>query len=95
MKLPVPILFKWDQGNKDKNWKRHKIHYKEIEEVFFNRPIKIFPDVGHSQKEKRFLAYGRTNSDVLLTVVFVVRNKKLRAISARRQNKNEKAIYEK
>ena len=95
MNLSVPILFEWDDGNIDKNWKRHQIHYKEIEEVFFNRPIKIFPDVRHSQKEKRFLAYGRTNSDVLLTVVFVVRNKKLRAISARRQNKNEKALYEK
>ncbi|PJC33522.1 hypothetical protein CO051_01360 [Candidatus Roizmanbacteria bacterium CG_4_9_14_0_2_um_filter_39_13] len=95
MKLHVPIAFEWDEGNKDKNWKKHTIHYKEIEEVFFNRSIKIFPDSRHSQKEKRFLAYGRTHSDRLLTIIFTVRNNKIRIISARRQSKKERSIYEK
>ncbi len=95
MKLPVPIVFEWDEGNKEKNLKKHKIHYKEIEEVFFNRPIKIFSDTKHSQKEKRFMAYGKTNKDDKLTVIFTVRKKKLRVISARKQNKKERSIYEK
>jgi len=95
MKLPIPILFEWDEGNRNKNWVKHKVHHKEIEEVFFNRPVKIFPDIKHSEKERRFLAYGKSNSNNQLMVIFSVRNKKLRVISARRQNKKERRIYEK
>ena len=95
MKLPIPISFEWDFGNQEKNWKKHRIHYKEIEEVFFNKPIKIFPDKQHSQKEDRFLAYGKTKTNESLTIIFTVRRNKLRIISARRQNKRERKIYEK
>jgi hypothetical protein len=95
MKLPIPISFEWDEGNSEKNWKKHKIHYKEIEEIFFNKPLAIFPDRYHSQKEERFLAYGKTNTDDLLIVVFTVRDTKLRIISARKQNKKERNVYEK
>jgi len=95
MNLPTPIKFEWDIGNKDKNWISHKIHYKEIEEVFFNKPIKFYIDDKHSIREKRFLVYGKTNNDDKLTIIFTVRNKKLRVISARLQNKKEKKIYAK
>jgi len=95
MKLPVPILFDWDEGNRDKSWQKHKIHFKETEEVFFNKPVKIFPDKKHSTAENRFLGLGRTNNDNLLTIIFTIRNKKLRIISALSQNKKERKIYEK
>lgn len=94
MKFPTPLTFEWDEGNQDKNWNKHNVYYREIEEVFFNRPIKIFPDFQHSQTEHRFLAYGKTNTGDLLTVVFTIRDQKLRVISARRQNKKERHIYE-
>ncbi len=94
MKLHAPLTFDWDEGNQDKNLNKHGVHYREIEEVFFNRPVKIFPDIGHSQIERRFLAYGKTNSGDLLLVVFTIRDQKLRVISARRQNKKERYIYE-
>lgn len=94
MKFPTPLAFDWDEGNQEKNWNKHNVHYREIEEVFFNKPIKIFSDVTHSQTEHRFLAYGKTNTNDLLAVVFTIRDQKLRVISARRQNKKESCIYE-
>ncbi|PJC29162.1 hypothetical protein CO053_00820 [Candidatus Shapirobacteria bacterium CG_4_9_14_0_2_um_filter_40_11] len=95
MKLPVPLSFDWNKGNLDKNWLKHKVSLKEAEEIFFNRPLKIFEDEKHSQKEERLLAYGITNRRRQLMIVFTLRGEKIRIISARNQNKKERRIYEK
>ncbi|MCF6356545.1 MAG: BrnT family toxin [Draconibacterium sp.] len=47
----------------------------------------------HSQKESRWYLLGRTDSEKLLFVVFTVRNKLIRVISARDMNKKERVIY--
>lgn len=94
VQLPVPLVFDWDQGNIEKNWARHEVHDKEAEEVFFNKPLKIFPDTKHSETEKRFLALGVTNKKRQLTIIFTIRKRNLRVISARDQNKKEKSKYE-
>ena len=95
MKLPVPLSFDWNKGNLDKNWLKHKVSLKEAEEIFFSRPLKIFEDEKHSQKEERLLAYGITNRRRQLMIVFTLRGEKIRIISARNQNKKERRIYEK
>jgi uncharacterized DUF497 family protein len=95
MKLSIPLAFDWDKGNIDKNWEKHKVHFKEAEEIFFNKPLKIFPDKKHSKKEKRFLAFGITNLRRKLTIIFTFRKNKLRVISARNQSKKERGEYEK
>lgn len=82
--------FDWDQGNINKNWKRHGVSDVECEQVFFNQPIIILPDVKHSVSEERFLLLGRTDTDRLLFVVFSVRAKLVRVISARDMNRKEK-----
>ncbi len=93
MKLPVPVSFNWDKGNIDKNWKRHKVHFKESEEIFFNKPLKTYRDIKHSQKEERFVALGMTNKKRLLCIVFTLRKAQIRVISARDQSKIEKELY--
>lgn len=95
MKLPIPISFDWDKGNIDKNWEKHKVHFKEAEEVFFNKPLKIFPDAKHSITEKRFQILGVTNNERKLSIFFTIRNKRIRIISARDQNKKERIKYAK
>ena len=94
-KLPAPLSFDWDGGNLEKNWQKHKVHFKEAEEIFLNRPLKLFEDPKHSIKEERFLAYGITNQGRKLTVVFTVRKQKVRPISTRDMNKKEVTVYEK
>lgn len=86
--------FDWDNFNKDKNWIKHKVDFREGEEVFFNKPLKIYPDLEHSSREKRFLGLGRTNKFRKLTIIFTLREKKIRIISARDQNKKERRKYE-
>lgn len=95
MKLPKPNKFEWDLGNKDKNWEKHKVHFKEAEEVFLNKPLIIFSDLKHSFVEKRFQALGLTDKKRYLTVFFTLRNDNIRVISARDQSKKERSKYEK
>lgn len=94
MKLPVPLVFDWDEGNIEKNKKKHRVGFRECEQAFFDTKIKFFEDPGHSETEERFVAYGQTDGERCLTVVFTVRNQKVRIISARDQNKKERRVYE-
>ena len=80
------IGFEWDKGNSQKNGVRHRVTKGECEQVFFNEPIIAFNDEKHSQEENRWYLLGRTDSEKLLFVVFTVRNKLIRVISARDMN---------
>ena len=86
--------FDWDEANREKNWIKHKVDYKESEEIFFNKPLFIDENLKHSSKEKRFEALGQTNKGRGLFVVFTIRNNKIRIISARDQDSKERRKYE-
>ena len=88
------VEFEWDKGNVGKN-KKHRVEDKEAEEVFFDNKKFIFKDVIHSKKEERFRIIGTTKQGRLLFIVFTIRNKKVRIISARNINKKEVFLYEK
>jgi len=90
--LPEILIFDWDKGNLE-HIKKHDVVYNECEDVFYNEPI-FFEDKKHFEKEERFLAYGVSNENRLLIVVFTIRNNKLRVLSSRNQNKKERAIYD-
>ena len=85
--------FEWDEGNVDKNWHLHGVTDGECEDVFFNLPLIIAFDKEHSEKENRFLALGRTETNRWLFVSFVVRRKLIRVISARDMTKSETRKY--
>ena len=85
--------FQWDQGNSDKNWEKHKVSKSECEQAFFNIPIVIADDTKHSIDENRWYILGRTDTDRLLFIVFTIREKLIRVISARNMNKKEREIY--
>lgn len=95
MKLPAPLSFEWDKGNIEKNWERHGVHFREAEEVFLGKSLKIFPDPKHSQKEERFVAFGESSQKRNLTVFFTIRNERVRVISARDQSRKERLEYAK
>jgi uncharacterized protein len=85
--------FDWDDFNINKNWNRHLVNYTECEEIFFNEPIIVSNDVKHSAQEDRYFSLGNTNNNRLLFIVFTIRKRKIRVISARDMNKNERKIY--
>ena len=89
--------FDWDKGNRDK-CQKHGVSILEIESLF-DGSIAVFPDITHSDKEKRFIAIGKTEKARYVFMVFTLRNsedgKLIRPISARYMHDKEVKYYEK
>lgn len=86
--------FDWDEGNRDKNWGKHKVSDGEAEQVFFNAPLIAAKDVLHSKAETRFYALGQTDAGRRLFIAFTIRKKLVRIISAREMTRREQRRYE-
>jgi uncharacterized DUF497 family protein len=86
--------FEWDEGNLEKNWTLHRVAFWEAEEIFFNEPLVMAPDLKHSESEPRFLALGQADSGRLLFVSFTVRGSLIRLISVRDMTRKEVSRYE-
>ena len=86
--------FQWDSGNINKNLHKHNVENWECEQVFFNRPLLALDDPKHSASEKRWAAFGKTDTGRSLVVIYTKRNKLIRIISARDMNKRERKFYE-
>lgn len=81
--------FDWDEGNKNKNLIKHRVEGVESEQVFTDDPV-FFEDEVHSGKENRWGVVGTAENGRRLTIFFTIRQRKIRVISARDQNKSEK-----
>ena len=88
------LEFQWNRGNIDKSFKKNKIRDKEAEEPFFDRKRKAFKDELHPKDKERYRMVGKTKKGRLLFIVFTMRGKKIRIISARDINKKEVYLYE-
>lgn len=86
--------FDWDKGNLLKNWEKHGVTVAECEQLFFNLPMVAAEDEEHSTGETRYFAIGKTDAGRFLFVVFTVRVKMIRVISARDMNRKERRVYE-
>ncbi|MCX5824385.1 MAG: BrnT family toxin, partial [Deltaproteobacteria bacterium] len=73
---------------------KHNIENWECEQVFFNRPLFFFVYPKHSVSENRWAAFGKTDTDRFLVIVFTKRNNLIRIISARDMNKRERKFYD-
>jgi len=85
--------FEWDEGNSAKNEAKHGVTNRESEEIFFNKPL-VIARSSKGGKEIRYVALGKTHGSRLLTVVFSVRARRIRVISARPMSRNERKVYE-
>lgn len=92
--LPESREFEWDAGNKDKSWEKHRISLEESEQVFGGQDFILFDDTRHSLWETRQLIIGPTIARRLLSIIFTIRNHRIRVISARPASKKERKIYE-
>lgn len=92
--FPKPEGFDWDEGNRGKNWTKHRVTDLECEEIFFNEPIAVGQDKSHSTVEKRYSALGRTDTGRLLCIIFTIRDNKIRVISARPMSRKERRPHE-
>ena len=93
-KISSTIGFDWDAGNLQKNWLKHDVSPFECEQVFFNQPLLVAPDKKHSKTESRYYVLGQTDNGRRMFLVFTMRGKKIRVISARDMNRKECSIYD-
>lgn len=87
--------FEWDKGNNSKSATKHKISIEEVEAVFRSGlalplGIQITPKVD----EQRLGLVGPTIGGRLLQIAFVLREGRVRVISARPAHKKERNQYE-
>ncbi len=61
--------------------------------MFFNQPLYVFPDTGHSLAEERYYLLGKTNNSRRLFIVFTRRKNRIRIISARDMHRKERKVY--
>lgn len=82
--------FEWDEGNID-HIAKHGVSTDEAEEVFFNSPIER--SLGVVNGEKRFMDIGLTDNDRFLTVIFTMRGRNIRVVTAYNSEETHKALY--
>ena len=85
--------FEWDERNSAKNEAKHGVTNRESEGIFFNKPL-VIARGSKGGNVIRYVALGKTSGSRLLTVVFSVRAKRIRVISARPMSRNERKVYE-
>jgi hypothetical protein len=83
--------YEWDEAKNETNIAKHGIDFESAQEVFegvFISKVDARKDYG----EKRLVALGTFGTFILL-VVYTMRGDKIRIISARRANQEERSIY--
>jgi len=89
-----PIQFQWDDGNREKNWIKHRVTSAECEEAFFDPHKRLLHPTLHGEGETRHVLIGYTMDKRLLCIVFTIRGHMVRVISARDARKRERGLYE-
>ena len=82
--------FEWDKDQL--NQKKHQISFEEAADIF-RYPTYEVTDDRVDYGEARYIAIGSNSKLTIITVVYTEREGKIRLISARRANKQERRLY--
>jgi uncharacterized DUF497 family protein len=83
------MLFEWDESKRQANLAKHHIDFRDAKRVF-DGPV--FERIDRRRGEDRIFAIGLME-DIEIVVVYVMRGKRRRIISARRAHRNERQEY--
>lgn len=87
--------FEWDNGNFSKSSTKHGVNSDEVESVFMLRmAVPIGRQISPEVDEERLCVIGPSLNGKFISVVFTLRDGRVRPISSRPANKKEKKIYE-
>ena len=84
--------FEWDSDKDQINQQKHGVSFHEAQHAFMDKDRIIAEDLAHSEKEKRYYCFGKTDNGIL-TVRFTFRHRRVRIIGAGYWRKG-KQIYE-
>ena len=83
--------FEWDENKNQENQRKHGISFQKAAKMFEGRVFKKV-DNRRNYGEERISALGKADGRVL-KVIYTMRGRKIRIISTRKANKNERRIY--
>ena len=83
--------FEWDEQKYKINLEVHEVSFEAAMEIWSD-PLLEREDDRKDYGEIRIIAYG-VAQDRILTVVYTMRGERIRIISARRANRNERKAY--
>ncbi len=78
-----------------RNRRKHRVTFEEASTVFGDRFGITYPDPDHSEYEQRFVTLGMSIANRLLIVAHLEDDERIRVISARRADPDEREDYEK
>jgi len=89
------FLFDWDSANSSKSQAKHGVATEEIEDLFYLRlGVPFGRQVSPEVDEERLCIVGPSTYDRMISVVFTLRDGKVRPISARPASRKERKLYE-
>ena len=83
------MLFEWDESKRQANLAKHYIDFLDAKQVFEGP---VFERVDNRHGEDRILAIGLMEG-IEIVVVYTMRGKRRRIISARRAHRDERQNY--
>ena len=91
----TPLSFEWDDDKNVENIRKHGVSFGEAQTAFQDECAPYYFDPDHSREEDRYLLIGLSSSQRILIVSHCYRDgdMKIRIISARKANENEKKAY--
>ena len=85
--------FEWDDLKNKTNQQKHSISFEEAITIFEGARLSKI-DNRYDYEEVREISLGKLkNGEIIICVVHTQRSDKIRIISARKANKNERQIY--
>lgn len=87
------VLFEWDNQKAAVNLRKHDVSFELACEAFFD-PFVCYLDDEIVGTELRERIVGLTTTWILLYIVYVLRDDRIRIVSARLVTKAEREIYE-
>ena len=88
------MKFEWDPHKAEINFRKHGVSFDEAGSVFLDRLALSGPDPEHSVGESRYITFGMSSLNRLLSVSHTYRPWAIRIISARRVTRGERRLYE-
>jgi hypothetical protein len=86
--------FEWDVNKEERNYKKHGITFEDAATVFWDYLSITISDLEHSTTEDRYITVGKSIKGQTLVVVHCDRKEKIRIISARKADPDERRKYE-
>jgi uncharacterized DUF497 family protein len=95
----VQYRFEWDPAKAKANWRKHRVSFEDAAGLFLDPLAISVPDDEHSEAEERWVTMGRNRRGLILVIIHtlpesLVKERRIRIISARKATKREMRQYE-